>query len=137
MAAAVIADMIGKKGLSTSWTVASAGLHCGSGAKASKEAVAASAELGLDLSAHRSRPMTDNLASSAKYILAMTSSLARELAVRFPFARGKIFTLGSFAGKNKEITDPFGGSLKVYRACLDDITVCSEGFVGNLTGNRE
>lgn len=132
MAAAVVADMIWKTGLSSSWTVASAGLHCGCGAKASREAVEAASELGLDVSAHRSRPMTDNLAASAVYILAMTSSLARELAVRFPFARAKISTLGSYAGNNKDITDPFGGSLKIYRSCLNDITVCAECFVNKL-----
>lgn len=138
MAAAVVSDSIRKAGLAQRWTVSSAGLHCCSGARASYEASAAAAELGLDLSAHRSRPMTDNLAASATHILAMTSSLAQELAIRFPFARGKIATLGSFDSRRpgRDISDPFGGSLKIYRECLNSISSCAEKFVKTLVSEN-
>lgn len=138
MAAILLESLISKAGLSGKWTAESAGLHCLCGSRAAPEAHAATAELGLDLSPHRSRPVTDNLAARAYAVLTMTEGQRLEFIRRFPFARDKVRRLGDFAGgAGRDIEDPFGGSLKVYRNCLREISACAEGVIKFLKEESE
>src|SRR5690554_584275 len=63
---------------------------------------------GLDLSGHRARQVTESMCSDADLILVMESHQQRELATRYPLARGKICCLGETQdGKLLEIADPY------------------------------
>ena len=63
---------------------------------------------GLDLSSHRARQITESMCSEADLILVMESDQQRELAARFPLARGKIRCLGEASdGSLFEIADPY------------------------------
>ena len=96
--------------------VESAGLWAQTGFPASPEAVKVMSEYGLDLSAHRSRAMSKDLARQADLILTMTRSGLEEVQQRYPFARDKSFTLADYAGfAQEEIIDPFGSDLPTYR----------------------
>ena len=105
----------------------SAGLHCHRGAGASRFALMAAAECGIDLSRHRSRPMTDNLAFSAWKVVAMTSSLADEFRASFPHAADKVATIA-----DGDVPDPFGSSLDEYRACFDFLAKAVPITIQNL-----
>lgn len=99
------------------WEITSAGLLADRHSSASSYAVKAAAELGCDISAHKSKPMTDALAFSATLLVAMTASHAAELRRMFPFAAEKVRTFC-----DRDISDPFGGSLDEYRVCARMIT---------------
>ena len=71
MAAAMMADIAEKNDLNV--LVDSAGVFAGIGEKATPEAVRAMEKRGIDLSGHRTKPLTDELIDMADIILVMTS----------------------------------------------------------------
>jgi glycine hydroxymethyltransferase len=91
----------------------------------SSYAIQAVKELGIDISALRSRMLTAELVQQADYIFGMTHSHLDTVAMLYPQAAEKSFllrefdeTLGSF---EKDISDPIGGSYEVYLNCRDQI----------------
>ncbi len=115
--------------------VLSAGLHAHVGAPPSPTAVRAAAEVGVDISGHRVRSMTDALAFSATFLVAMTEAHAIELRRRFPFASAKVRLIGSFAdgaGEARDVPDPFGGSLDDYRSGVRLISPCVDAIAARL-----
>ena len=87
------------------WTVASAGVVGHDDAPAEPEARAALLTMGLDLSAHRARSLSDELVAEAQTLLAVDSGVARVLQARYPHRA--VVTLGGLAGRAREIPDPF------------------------------
>ena len=94
----------------TGLTAASAGLFTQDGMPASQNAVAAVAELGADITAHRSRMLTPDMARDARYLVCMTGAHYDRLCELFPDCADKVFTL-----LPEDISDPFGGDLETYR----------------------
>ncbi len=101
----------------------SAGLMAVAGMPASSQAIAALAELGIDLLPHRTKPFRPDMVDKADLVLAMTAAHRQWILDRLPTAAGKVFTLGEFAGlEGKDIRDPFGGSREQYVATRDDLS---------------
>lgn len=94
--------------------VRSYGLHRRSGRPVDPVMVGVGAELGFDLSRHRSRIFTSATATDADIILVMERWHLVRLLARYPQVRGKIFLLGSLDGGPVEIQDPFGKEVGVY-----------------------
>jgi protein-tyrosine phosphatase len=90
--------------------VVSAGLFAADGAKVSPEAVEATAELGGDISRHRSRKLTMELINSADLIFCMTQAHVDQVLELAPQAAGKVQRLDD-AG---DIPDPIGGGVGTY-----------------------
>ncbi len=86
--AALLSDRLADRGV----TVTSAGLYSG-GAPATELISTAAAELGLDLSRHRSRMLDVAEVSAADLVLGVSRAHVREAVVLDPGARGKTFTL--------------------------------------------
>jgi protein-tyrosine-phosphatase len=99
-------------------TVESAGLYALAEAPATPHAIAAAAEAGADLSAHRARSATRSMVEEADRIYVMTRSQADALA-HMGADLGKKVALLDPAGE--DITDPYGGDLRTYRAVRDQI----------------
>lgn len=95
-----------KKGIS----VLSAGSFALPGAKATPQAVEAVKEMGVDLSHHRSRPLTVELIHQADMIFAMSRSHAHAVTALVPSATEKVATLDP-AG---DIEDPIGSDVRIY-----------------------
>jgi protein-tyrosine-phosphatase len=100
-------------------TVASAGTGAWAGAPASEGSYLVALEDGVDLSAHRARALTPDVAGSADLILTMSRSHRQRLS---ELGYGdRTFLLGEYAGRSgaaAEVDDPYGGSLTDYRdAC--------------------
>jgi protein-tyrosine-phosphatase len=96
--------------------VASAGLAARGGEGATGHAVAVAGRDGVDISGHRSQPLTPELAGWADLILAMGPS---HLAAVDRIGGGeKAATLGDFVagadGAGSPVADPFGGPEEVY-----------------------
>ncbi|MCB9758250.1 MAG: low molecular weight phosphotyrosine protein phosphatase [Alphaproteobacteria bacterium] len=101
------------------------------GHPAHKHAVAVLKELGLDLSDHRSQPITRALIDEADYVLVMEYAHAAALRERFPHADERILLLGHFGGRD-EIADPLGSWRRRYRISRDEIKRCVEAFIDQL-----
>ena len=98
---------------------------------AHKHAVKVMRELSLDISDHRSQPITSALVDVADHILVMEIQHAAKLRDRFPQTDGRIMLLGTFGG-TVEIADPLGGWRGKFRKSRDEIRDCVETFVDRL-----
>lgn len=112
----------------TGLTAASAGLFTQDGLPASAHAVTAAGELGADLSAHRSRLLTDDMARSARYLVCMTGAHYDRLCALYPDCADRIFTMAQH-----DISDPFGGDLETYRRAASEIDEAVRNIIGRLS----
>ena len=119
MAEALAKNILSSKPYGQVITVASAGVAAWPGSPASPQAVEALLEHGIDLSLHRAKIVNEVVVAEADLVLTMTASHYKVLMANFPFASGKTFTLSSYTGSEKDIADPFGQSLEVYRKCAE------------------
>lgn len=89
----------------------SSGLHAVVGSPAEPTAQALALEAGVDISAHRAQQVQAWMCTQADLILVMEAAHLRELAQRFPLARGKIRLLGEFGTEHAstpyDIADPY------------------------------
>lgn len=120
MAEAVARSLAEELGL-THLQFLSAGTSAWPGEKASAQAVLALAEKDIDLSHHRSTPLTPELVEQADLILTMTENHRQQILNQLPFVENKVFTLGTYAGVPGDISDPYGSSVDVYRGCAQDL----------------
>ena len=112
-----------RMGRQTQWTAGSAGIYAARGCPASAHAVEVMRELGVDLLPHRSRPLSAALLRQADLIITMTAGHRFEILRDFPDVANRVFLIKSF-GTSKvpaDISDPFGGSLEMYRKTRDEI----------------
>ncbi|HMP76819.1 MAG TPA: ribose 5-phosphate isomerase B [Kiritimatiellia bacterium] len=119
MAEAIFRHRLGDR---PGWTVGSAGVAAGRGLPASGEAVRALKEWGVDLSKHKSRPLTGALVDAADWIIVMTDGHAQVVKAVFPEAADRVRLLTDFgARRGGDVPDPIGQSLDVYRHTRDQI----------------
>jgi len=105
----------------------SAGVFAVQGMSASRETTELLRALGIDCSAHRSRPLTRELAESADLILVMERFQGDEALRCAPDTAGRVHLLrawgaapGSVPG-DPNIPDPVGKPLEVYETCFATI----------------
>jgi protein-tyrosine phosphatase len=90
------------------WLVGSAGTWTVDGLKPVHEAIQIAEDLGLDLSAHRSRIINSDLLKEYSLILVMQSSHKEALGIEFPEFMDKVFLLSeALGGIAYDIPDPF------------------------------
>jgi len=101
-------------------TVLSAGTFAGAGEPAAPPAVAAMREFAVDLSGHRSTPLTPELIRAADLIVTMTEAHRQQIGAILPAALAKTRNLLSFAGQG-QVPDPFGGNTTTYAGCFAEM----------------
>jgi len=112
-----------RMGEDSGWEAESAGIFAGEGLPASEHAVRTLSELGVDLTTHRSQPLTAKLVESADLIIAMTGEHRRFILRDFPAVGDRVFLIKSF-GTSKvpaDVSDPYGGSMNDYKQIRDEI----------------
>jgi protein-tyrosine-phosphatase len=121
-------------GEDSGWTVSSASVMSGMGAPASAHAVEVMEEEGVDMHKHRSMPLSPDLIDLASVIVVMTGGHAEQIEYSFPVAREKVFLLTSFDENavNRDIADPIGATIDVYRTVRDDISKAMPGLIAFL-----
>lgn len=92
----------------------SAGLEAFVGQAASPQAIQVMREHGLDIGEHAARPIDERLIREADCIYVMTRHLREALLSRWPDAAPRIQLLDP---DGRDIADPFGGSVELYRGC--------------------
>ncbi len=118
------------------WECGSAGTAAWAGQPASDHAVIALAEKKIDLTPHRSRCVSPALIDSADWIVVMTEAHRLDLVTHYPQSAPRLKKLAEFdsRGSGRDIGDPIGSSLEVYRRIRDDIQRCLLDLVLFLKG---
>jgi len=114
--------------------VISAGVAARTGEPASENSVQALKKVGLDISRHRSQPLTRRLMDDALVIFCMTESHLAMIQVQADPQPENLFLFRQFlAGAgDKEIGDPYGGPLRVYEAARDEMVEAIPSLVAYL-----
>ena len=126
-------------GADSEWSAASAGIFAGPGCPASGNAIVALDQLGIDLSYHRSQPLTAELLESADLIAVMTEGHRFQILEAFPEVEDRVFLIKSFGTSRvpSDVSDPFGGSLSTYQRIRDEIDrALSDLILFIRTGNK-
>ncbi len=98
--------------------IESAGIFAQDGQSASDNAVKALETYNIDLSNHRTKPVTEDIVKQSDIILTMTEAHKQILK---PLAEEKVYTLLEYAGDSGDINDPYGGDLDEYRNTAQEI----------------
>ena len=120
------------------YKVISAGVSAYPGDPASRNAVTALHKVNLDLSDHRSRPLTDQLLDISDLILTMTSSHADIIHLRNPDISVPVFRFREWIPSgSKEVPDPFGGPLQFYLDTRDSLAEAIPSVLNYLKNEFE
>jgi protein-tyrosine phosphatase len=106
--------------------VVSAGVAAAEGYPASEHAVTACAEKGIDISKHRSQPLTRALLEATDLLLAMEQHHVHAARSMSPALESRMHLLSQFAAGDEGaaplgVADPIGGDLDEYRAARASI----------------
>jgi len=115
--------------------VKSAGVFASNGSDASPQTKQVLAEKGI-ISNHKSSSVTQELIDWATYILTMTSSHKHAVLSSFPNITDKVYTLKEFvaeSGMNSDISDPFGGSIDIYRETYEELEPLIDALLTKLS----
>lgn len=111
MGKAILEKRISDLGKQDEYRVDSCGVWTQNGIPASENSVRAMEEIGLDISAHRSKMMDEKELSKAERIYVATEDHKLYLKSAFPQLEQKIEVLN--------VPDPYGLDLDEYRKCRD------------------
>jgi len=103
--------------------VLSAGVAAHAGDRVSENSVQALRKVGLNLSGHAAQPLSDKLVYDALAIFCMTESHRSMIQLAFDPPPENVHLFREFMPlpAEHEIGDPYGGSLKNYEACRDEM----------------
>jgi protein-tyrosine-phosphatase len=119
----------------TDLVVSSMGIHGLDAHPASHHAREICAENGIDISGHLSRPLVPEEMSEAFVIFTMERMQKEFVQLFHPDARGKVFLLAAWPGKEtrkSNVEDPIGASERVYRRVYDTIESHIDRIVPHL-----
>ena len=116
--------------------VISAGLAARPGERVSENSVVALRKVGIDISGHRARPVTQELLNEALAVFCMTQSHIGLIELQASPVPERLHLLRDFmpAGATREIADPFGGSLRHYEQSRDEMVEAIPSVVSYLKG---
>ncbi|MFW5874433.1 MAG: low molecular weight protein arginine phosphatase [Verrucomicrobiota bacterium] len=103
--------------------VLSAGVAAAYGDPASDNSVTALRKVGLDLSQHKSQPLSTDLIDEAFAIFGMTRAHLDILRSYYSDLPERVHLFREFMddGSDPEIPDPYGQSYDAYKLCLDSM----------------
>ena len=126
MAEGLFRELLKKHGIKDV-TCESAGTNAYAGDEAEPNAVAAAAELGADISAHRARPYNPYMAGDTDLFVCMTP--IHSMILNDVPAEKKVILSGG-------IPDPYGGDMEEYRACAQMIASGLEKLFEELKNRK-
>jgi protein-tyrosine-phosphatase len=116
-----MAQGLAKLYLTEEFKIYSAGINALEGQGISPNALEALKKKKIDQGKHLAVRLTKEMLDSADYVFTMTKSQEVYLRNLYPEMEDKIKALGSWLGFDKDIIDPWGGSLEVYHHCLQEL----------------
>src|SRR3989304_2741338 len=136
MAEVILKENLRNSG-NTDISISSAGLMDMKGGRARDEAIEIIRNLGVDLSNHRSRHLTDDMIKEADMIMVMEASPRDNILGKVPESSDKVFLLSRFGnekGIERDIADPYGASVFYYRTAFREISFYINGLLNFLKG---
>jgi len=125
MAAGLLRELLKDKG---AYKITTAGTASFKGMPPTEQAIHVMSEQGIDISGHRSSPLSNAAIEEADLILVMEKRHKEIILARAPSAKGKVHLLTEFGRAEKEdklvdpdILDPIGKPLEFYRKAFDII----------------
>lgn len=117
-----------------SMRVISAGVAARVGEPVSENSVHALKKVGIDISQHRSQPLTQRMLDEAFAVLCMTESHRAMIQVQAEPVPKNLFLFRQFMPdvRDAEIGDPYGGPLKVYESARDEMVESIPSLVAHL-----
>lgn len=114
--------------------VVSAGVAARGGEVVSENSVLALKKVGIDISQHRSQPLTQELLNRALAVICMTESHRALIQVQAEPPPRNLFLFRQFmpGEAENEIGDPFGGPLRIYEAARDEMVESIPALVAHL-----
>lgn len=110
----------------------------GPGRASPADAIALAAELGMDLSAHRSSLVHAAMLADWDLLVVMNSEQERHLRLRFSVAPSRIIVFGDLDPlpiERRAIPDPWMDPERVLRVCYTRVLRCAETMAEVLTAN--
>jgi len=111
--------------------VDSAGIDTDEEAPSSK-AVAVMSEVGLDISRHRPKLISERSVEWADLILTMTPLQAERILGAYRVADRKTHVLGDYVGEPEAVEDPDGGTIQRFRETRDQVSRLTDALVQRL-----
>ena len=127
MAAGYLKKLLDQRGIEYI-EIKTAGVMTPTGLLPTPESVQLLREEGVDISRHRSRPLSEDLIVRADLILGMTSFHVQTAFRKCEESRGKTHLLKEYAGeegKNVQIQDPMGGTLEIFKKVFAQVSLRS------------
>ncbi len=117
--------------------VTSAGTHALHGHQAHEHAVTAMARIGIDISGHRARQITREIARRTDLILVMETVQADIVKKLLGWGGSKPRMISEFDSKTpvNDIEDPYGAPLESYQNCIQILRPCIDGVLLWLGSN--
>ena len=106
------------------YLIDSCGIYASTGETATNNAITAIKDYGVNMSNHRAKSIYDINLSEYDLIITLTEKHKDILLRLFPNERNKIYTLKEYVEPNikyKDIDDPWGYGLSVYKSCAKEI----------------
>ena len=117
------------EGHPSGWVIESAGTWAMDGDPAAVNSRLVMEQRGIDLSSHRSRPVTGALLAGFRLVLTMERGHKEALHFEFPQFAGRIYTLSEMVGGNFDIHDPIGSPLVDFQETAEELAqLIEEGF---------
>jgi len=114
--------------------VISAGVAARKGEKVSENSLIALKKVGIDISKHTSQPLTQAMLDDALLVLCMTETHRAMIQLQADPAPKNLHLFREFMpqGSDREIADPFGGPLKLYELCRDELVEAVPSIVAHV-----
>nr|WP_024621176.1 low molecular weight protein arginine phosphatase [Clostridioides mangenotii] len=115
------------------YNIYSAGLSTANGMKASGNSIQILKENNIDLSDHNSTELIEDLLNKSDLVLTMTRTHKNFLVEALPNYANKVYTFRGFAELGeRDISDPFGGDLEIYRNTYNEIKEAVDKIVEKI-----
>jgi protein-tyrosine-phosphatase len=102
--------------------VVSAGVSARPGEPVSENSVVALRKVGIDISKHTARSLTQEMLDSALAVICMTESHRALIQLQADPVPKHLYLFREFMSDgDKEIPDPYGGPLRIYELCRDEM----------------
>jgi protein-tyrosine-phosphatase len=114
--------------------VISAGVAARNGEKVSENSLIALKKVGVDIAKHTSQPLTQEMLDEALIVLCMTETHRAMIQLQADPAPKNLHLFREFmpTGSDREIADPFGGPLKLYELCRDELVEAVPSIIAHV-----
>ena len=124
-------------GIENNFLISSCGTYAITGEKVTQNAIIAMADYDVSLENHRATDINDIDIENYDYIITLTTNHKEHIKYYYPKLANKIYTLKEFANPNivyKDIDDPWGLNLTVYKSCAQEIVESVDILINKLKG---